>query len=217
MRSRSQSRRYDVSEQTTSDAGFSLTELLVYVILASLVLAVGANIISAVYRTQQRVTNDNLQSQSMQLAVSQLSYAMRNTNQVQAGTVVGGYLLVTRIANNGTTYPRGADICRDWMFYPNAAVSGQPQSYTLYTRDFALNSGQALTASSTTGWTPIITSVIKNPASDPLMSGPTTTSASGGTIYGVTFKYAFLGKSNLAGTQKFYSRVVPATSLVGTC
>jgi type II secretory pathway pseudopilin PulG len=217
MMAASDDTKFGVAGQKPSDAGFSLTELLVYVILASLVLAVGANIISAVYRTQQRVTSDSVQSQSMQLAFSQLSYAMRNTNQVQAGTVTGGYLLVTRIANNGTTYPRGADICRDWMYYPNSAVSGQPQSYTLYTRDFALNSGIALTASSTSGWTPIVTSVIKDSAADPLISAPTTTAASGGTIYGVTFKYALLGKSNLAGTQKFYSRVVPSTSLVGTC
>jgi type II secretory pathway pseudopilin PulG len=199
------------------ESGFSLVELLVYVILASIVLAVGANIISAVYRTQQRVTADASQSQTMQLAFSQLNYAMRNTNQVQAGTVTGGYLLVTRIAANGTSYPRPADICRDWMFYPNAAVSGQPQSYTFYTRDFALNSGQALTASSTAGWTPIVNSVIKDSAADPLISAPTSTSASGGTIYGVTFKYALVGKPSLTGTQKFYSRVVPPTSLVGSC
>lgn len=199
------------------DAGLTLVEMLIYLVLASIVLAVGGSVLNAVYQAQTKVTRDTQQSQSLQLAFASLGAAMRNANQVQLGSVSGGYLLVTRIAASSSTYPVGADLCRDWMFYPNAVVSGQPLSYGLYTHDFALNSGMALTATSTAGWSMVAPAVIKDLAADALISAPTNTSVSGGNIYGVTIKYALVGSATLSGAQKFYSRVVPTGSLVGSC
>lgn len=206
-----------ISKIRTEESGFSLVELLVYVLLASLVLAVGANIVGAVYRAQTKVVADSGQSANLQSAFASMAFAFRNANKVQLGTATGGYLLNVRVASSQNTYPHGSDICRDYLVFPNALVSGQPQSYALYTKDFALNSGVALTVSSPSGWTNLVPAIYKDSAADPVLVAPTVTAVTGGSVYGTTLSYALPNSPTLKGVQRFFTRVIPSTALVGTC
>lgn len=103
------------SRRLTNDSGFSLVELLVYILLFAIVGTMVVMLIINGFRSQTRITETTARTGEAQNASLQLEYDVRHA--IEAQVDLGGTLLRTRtFVGSGAT---GTWQCRGW-FYDSA-------------------------------------------------------------------------------------------------
>lgn len=95
-----------------SDAGFSLTEMVVILALVGIVGTIALTIILSVFRTQRTVMSRSEAQQQMQLAVDQVASEIRSADGVYNPTTIpGGWELVS-YSTAGSATPT----CTEWQY-----------------------------------------------------------------------------------------------------
>ena len=98
--------------QRDSDAGFSLTEMVVILALVSIVGTIALTIILSVFRTQRTVMSRSDAQQQMQLAVDQVASEIRSADGVyNPTTITGGWELVSY-----STKASATPTCTEWQY-----------------------------------------------------------------------------------------------------
>lgn len=182
----------------TRDAGFTLAELLVYMLLLSLVLVgIGTVIIRSV-RGQQQVVAVSQAASDAQVAVQAIDRGVRNA--AVGGVKVAPHVLVT---HSGGGDAAGTFVCQAWVYVkPTAgatfgslwtrtlpASSSRPAADRLDARGATLAAGGA-----TTGWTRLVNGVVPQ-------AGGATGAVFSGTVPTVTTQFSTV-QTEGAGANK---------------
>lgn len=129
------------SEISGSQEGFSLIELLIYMLMSTAVLAILVSIFASVFTVQDSVMQSGDSTSELQTISNSISHGVRNSTALQLTTSSVGQVLVVETQ---TGADQVGSICQAWFYKPSLD--------TLYTATGAAKADLP-SSSSTEGWT----------------------------------------------------------------